>query len=132
MKTYTIQPAEKIVIDEEEKETIVKIDVNDRLIEIKGDIREEFSINDLLTQIGLIEGQIKNIKKAKEDKPEEIASLFDEMLKYKNKIDEVNKEFSLKVELPILKTEKELEVELDEELVEKEIVEEIDSKLSIK
>lgn len=52
---------------------------------------EKFSRDDLTTQIGLIKGQIQNIKNAGEDKPEEIKSLLKEMDKYKKLLKEVKK-----------------------------------------
>lgn len=53
--------------------------------------KEKFSINDLTTQIGLIKGQIQNIKNAAENNPEEIKSLLKEMDKYKKLLKEVKK-----------------------------------------
>ena len=103
MKTYTIEPKEKLVDNKP-----VKVNEVDRHIEIHGDIYEEFRLSDLLIQIGLVEEQIKNIKKAKEDKPDEIASLFQEMEKYKDKIADVKSQFSLKIAIPKLKTENDI------------------------
>jgi len=84
----------------------------DKIIEIFGNVREEFCINDLIKHINFVEVQIVNIKKAKEDKEhKEIDSLFVEMNRYADKIKEVKKEFKLKIKVPKIKTEEEIEAE---------------------
>jgi hypothetical protein len=105
MKTFTIQQEQL-----DEKGEVIKIDDGKKLIEIKGDVREEFCIDDLTNQISLVEGQINNIKLAGEEGDgKEIESLFAEMEKYKSKIEEVNKELGLKVKVPKIKTAKQIE-----------------------
>ena len=85
----------------------------DKIIEIFGNVREEFCINDLIKHITpIVEVQIVNIKKAKEDEEhKEIDSLFVEMNRYADKIKEVKKEFKLKIKVPKIKTEEEIEAE---------------------
>lgn len=94
----------------DEKGEVIKIDDRKKRIEIKGEVREEFCIDDLTNQISLVEGQINNIKLAGEEgEGKEIESLFAEMEKYKSKIEEMKKEFKLKIEIPKIKTAKQIE-----------------------
>lgn len=103
----------------DEKGKIIEIPENKKLIEIQGDVREEFCIDDLLNQISLVEEQINNVKEAGGSK-EEIESLFAEMERHKSKIDEVKKEFNLEVKLPVIKTE----AQIAEKFAVKEVIEE--------
>jgi hypothetical protein len=92
----------------DEKGKVIPIEETRKMIEIKGNVREEFCIDDLTNQISLVERQIQNVKDAGGDE-KEIESLFAEMERHRAKIAEVKKEFGLKVELPKIKTEQEIE-----------------------
>lgn len=106
----------------DEKGKIIEIPENKKLIEIQGEVREEFCIDDLLNQISLLEGQIQNIKNAGEEGDgSEIASIFAEMERHKSKIDEVKKEFNLEVKLPVIKTEAEIAEKFTKTVIEEPI-----------
>jgi hypothetical protein len=86
------------------------IEDEDKVFEITGEVREEYSAKDLRQQIKNLRGQIINILNAGGERAE-ILAVREEMEACKEKIKELKKNNKLKIAVPVLETVEEIYAE---------------------